>query len=365
MTALSTSAPSPQISVIVPVYNVEKYLWECLDSVISQTFADLEIIVIDDGSTDGSLAIAKEYEAKDPRIHVYHQNNIGLGETRNRGIGLATGKYLYCIDSDDFIDPDWLEALYNKAEETGADVVFGEIMSYWEDGRKPQLMHDHSPLTEGSLTYDDSNEEDFYRNIYFAGYFATAAWSKIERADFVCEHNLRYGDNRRIFGEDSWFNLQLLHARPRVAFVHGVHYYYRRRATSIMNSPKKDILKREATMVADYSRFIQGSRSYYLEKKILDGLSMTAFVLEVNNVLITGGRYRDFREGMKDVRQYPEFLDALCSYNRDRAYLYETSRQHRILNRWISFCYGHHMDGLALRTVWGLYRTMKKEGKYS
>ena len=126
----------PLVSVIIPVYNVEKYLNQCLDSVIAQTLTDIEIICVNDSSTDGSLGILEEYEKKDKRIRVVTQPNSGAGAARNRGLSMASGKYLSFLDSDDFFEPDMLELAYQKAEEDSADfVVFNSNQYYTDKGK--------------------------------------------------------------------------------------------------------------------------------------------------------------------------------------------------------------------------------------
>lgn len=110
------------VSVIVPVFNVKPYLAECLDSIIHQTYTDLQIILIDDGSTDGSGAVCDAYAAKDARIRVVHQENRGLSAARNRGIELATGEYLNFVDSDDYLLPDCIETLLKLCIEHDADM---------------------------------------------------------------------------------------------------------------------------------------------------------------------------------------------------------------------------------------------------
>ena len=112
-----------KVSVILPVYNVSDYLRQCMDSIVGQTLKDIEIICVDDGSTDDSLAILKEYEAKDQRVKVIQQANAGAGAARNKGLEIATGEYLSFLDSDDFFEPDMLEKAWSKAHETRAQVV--------------------------------------------------------------------------------------------------------------------------------------------------------------------------------------------------------------------------------------------------
>lgn len=120
----------PLVSVIIPVYNVEKYLRQCLDSIINQTLKDIEIICVDDGSTDSSLTILQEYKEKDSRIKVLQQQNQYAGVARNNGLKIAKGKYLSFLDSDDFFELNMLEEMYNKAEKDQSDIVICGWKSY-------------------------------------------------------------------------------------------------------------------------------------------------------------------------------------------------------------------------------------------
>lgn len=124
------------VSVIIPVYNAESYLEECLDSVCSQTHVELEIIIIDDGSNDKSLEICRSYEDKDKRIKVLSHKNQGVSFTRNRGIREAHGKYLMFVDADDMIAPTFIEHYVQEAEKSGADVIIGEIVFLMENGEE-------------------------------------------------------------------------------------------------------------------------------------------------------------------------------------------------------------------------------------
>ena len=122
-----------KITVIVPVYNVENYLNKCLDSLINQTYKNLEIIVINDGSTDNSGTICQEYAQKDNRIVYIEKENGGLSDARNAGLDRMTGSYVTFVDSDDWIEQDYVEVLYNKLTEHQADVSVGNYYSYNED----------------------------------------------------------------------------------------------------------------------------------------------------------------------------------------------------------------------------------------
>ena len=135
------------ISLIIPVYNVEKYLARCLDSVINQTFKDLEIICIDDGSTDNSSDILQNYALKDERIVVIRQANAGLSAVRNVGISRAKGEYICFIDSDDWIDFDFCEKLYNSAEKHSADIAVAGIIRACRFKRKYFLRFEEEKVS--------------------------------------------------------------------------------------------------------------------------------------------------------------------------------------------------------------------------
>ena len=124
----------PKVSVIIPVYNVEAYLRQCLDSVVNQTLKDIEIICVDDGSTDGSAAILKEYATKDERIKILTQSNSGAGAARNAGIARATGEWITFSDADDWIEPDAIEKMVAAAQREDADCVCCGMLRDWRNG---------------------------------------------------------------------------------------------------------------------------------------------------------------------------------------------------------------------------------------
>ena len=115
----------PKVSIIVPIYNVEKYIHKCIDSILSQTFTDFELILVDDGSPDKCGEICEQYALKDNRIKVVHKENGGLSDARNAGIDVASGKYIYFIDSDDWISPNSIISLLNFAEDNQCEIVQG------------------------------------------------------------------------------------------------------------------------------------------------------------------------------------------------------------------------------------------------
>lgn len=130
-----------KVSIVVPVYNVEKYLKRCVDSLIGQSYPNIEVLLVDDGSKDSSLSICKEYELKDSRIRVFHKENEGLGLTRNFGIEKATGEYITFVDSDDYLTPDAIAVMLKPATATDADVVIANM--FYKDEEMKVAVAEH------------------------------------------------------------------------------------------------------------------------------------------------------------------------------------------------------------------------------
>lgn len=218
------------ITVVIPVYNVEKYIKECLDSVLNQTFSDFEVICVNDGSTDKSLSILEEYTKKDTRIKVISQQNQGLSDARNTGIDTAQGKYIYFLDSDDWIEPDTLEVCYNTAEENQLDeLVFNRINVYENDEIKKTIPPDNNnifPTTTvmtGKELFTLMMHENFFRSPVQYRFFLRA---------FLLENKLHFYS--KLIHEDDLFSTQCAFFSKRSMFLDRKLYHHRRRENSIM-----------------------------------------------------------------------------------------------------------------------------------
>lgn len=180
---------TPDVSVILPVYNVKCYLEQCLDSLLSQTLKDIEIICVDDGSTDGSLDILKKYQNKDERIQVIEQINSGAGSARNTGLKIASGKYLSFLDSDDFFEPNMLETLFNCAQNDDLDIVCCDINLYDNVTKKisrPAWILKQNELPNKKIfNYKDISDSIF-------SFSHTAAWNKLFKRSFVEKEKLEF-----------------------------------------------------------------------------------------------------------------------------------------------------------------------------
>lgn len=213
------------ISVIVPIYNVEKYLSKCINSILEQTYKNLEIILIDDGSDDSSPQICDKYSKKDKRIKVIHKENKGVSSSRNKGLELSTGKYIVFVDSDDYIDKQMIEKLYNNLIENKADIsVCNHYYNYQKDTFElKKFLHQ-------KLTID--NNDKFY-NIYNDYSLSTIIpWGKIYKKEIFA--NIRYPIGK--IHEDEAIILDILTKASRVSYFDEPLYYYVKRDNSITNN---------------------------------------------------------------------------------------------------------------------------------
>lgn len=216
------------ISVIIPVYNVAPYLPECLDSVIGQTYTDLEIIIVNDGSTDESGAICNSYAQKDHRIRVIHQQNQGLSAARNAGIDAAHGEYISFLDSDDYMMPDLLEHLLNLCLEYGADMSACSFDILLESGKRiPRKGISFASMPEVYTGYEKMHAYVSLNKI------STTAYCKLY--DRTLFREIRFPVGR--LHEDVFTTCQLVHAAKKIVISGKIGCIYRMRADSITHAP--------------------------------------------------------------------------------------------------------------------------------
>lgn len=213
-----------KVSVIIPVYNVEKYLRQCLDSVINQTLKDIEIICVNDGSTDNSPQILEEYAAKDNRIKIINKTNGGLSSARNAGMEVAQGEFIGFVDSDDYLDLNFYESLYNRAKETNSDIVVCEYIYRFKDKSKTKkvfLKVDKNVVT--------SDVKEKFECLYLPVY--CYVHNKIYKKECIKE-NFVEGLNY----EDIYFTTKILSDNNKMAVAPNVAYNYRNNPNSIVNN---------------------------------------------------------------------------------------------------------------------------------
>jgi glycosyltransferase involved in cell wall biosynthesis len=220
---------NPKISIVVPIYNVEKYIYKCIDSILAQTFTNFELILVNDGSPDNCRGICEEYAEKEKRIKVIHKENGGVSSARNAGIKAATGQYIGFIDSDDFIHEKMYEVLYQNAVRYSSDIVVCDFLKVHED-----------EVPEKSCNNDFNLQH--YSNIQALNQLYTAApgksdmwvypWNKLYKR-WLFNH-LRYKEGR--IYEDEFIAHKILFNSTKITFVNEKLYYYLQRPNSYIGS---------------------------------------------------------------------------------------------------------------------------------
>lgn len=202
-----------KISVVVPVYNAEKYLVKCIDSVLKQTYNDWELILIDDGSTDGSADIIDNAAASDKRIIAVHQENMGPGETRNHGIDIATGDFLAFLDSDDYLDQDFFSLLQKKAK--NSDLVFIDVLQVTPTGRV---------LTKEQMSIYENWDKDRILRSQMTGKIPWGGVRKAVSVDLLRKNAIRYTSHA--VGEEALYSFRVLYAATSISFISEKPVYY-------------------------------------------------------------------------------------------------------------------------------------------
>ena len=230
-----------KVSIIVPIYNVEKYLPKCLDSLVNQTLDDIEIILVNDGSTDNSGIIAKQYyENHKNKIKYLEKENGGLSDARNFGIPYATGEYIAFLDSDDYIEIDSYKQMHEKAKEEDADYI--ECDFIWE--------YPNKQIIDKRLSYN--NKQEMLTNV------RVVAWNKLIKREIIIKNNLKFPKGLRY--EDIEFTYKLIPLLNKVSYIDKPFIHYVQRNNSIAN------VQNEKT--ADIFAILENVEKYYIEKNL-------------------------------------------------------------------------------------------------
>ena len=265
----------PKISVVVPVYNTEKFLHRCIDSVLAQTFTDWELLLIDDGSKDSSGAICETYVAKDARIRVIHKENTGVSDTRNLGLDVARGKYLLFLDADDFwLQSDSMSMFVQKAEEHNLDIVRGEYSAMHEDGSfawSRRISKKRKQYAERVLYSGEFLEYGIHGE-----FFLPLSMFKRSRIG-----NLRF-EKGRVFLEDMLFYSTFLLQDLKCMYLPNIRFYgYRKNENSASNKVSVKQLADSFSMCYRFHNLAQNTRDVALKNKfVYNSIMMYYWTLE-------------------------------------------------------------------------------------
>ena len=210
-----------KISIIVPIYNVEKYLRDCIESIINQTYTEIEIILVNDGSTDSSLEICKEYAEKNDKIKIVNKKNGGLSDARNAGLRHATGKYIMFVDSDDYLALNSCEILYNAIKDTDFEFITANFAFTNNDGTPWK-----KPMFNDKFQNIPLDIEDYKESFYLVN---STVWNKIFKKEFIDKNNLSFEVG--LLAEDAVFTTLAFLKTKKTYYIKDVVYYYRQRET--------------------------------------------------------------------------------------------------------------------------------------
>jgi len=239
-----------KVSIIVPIYNVEDYLEECLSSIINQTFEYIEIILINDGSTDRSFEIMKDFAKKDNRIKIISQQNKGVSEARNVGIRIASGQYILFVDSDDIILTNTVETLYNKIIQTNSDVLLGNVLHYYPDGSKVLVCKRNEILN--NLTCISS--EDFFTKYMGEKDFLMLVYLFFCKRELIVEKKIFF--KKGIIYEDELWCVQILLNANSISVIDFNYYSYRQREDSLTHSDINFRIKSSFIVAREYNKIV-------------------------------------------------------------------------------------------------------------
>lgn len=296
-------------SIILPIYNVEKYLKECVDSIQAQTFKDFEIILVDDGSKDSSPAICDDLASQDERIKVIHKPNGGLSDARNVGTAEAKGEYIIYIDSDDFItSDDFLKDIHEKAVATNSDIVLYKFSKYFDDIKKLENCTFTLDFVESITESDELLNELVKKDAYYG-----MAWIKAFRREIVVKNNIQF--EKGLLGEDMDWYFGLILCSNRISAIDKSYIAYRQREGSITTSLKLKNLTDFIYILEKWSGRIKNADISDNKKKALMG----ALAKYYSNMFITYVRVKDSekKKYIKKIKNLSHLLDYSMS-NRPR-----------------------------------------------
>lgn len=296
-----------KVSVIVPVYNTEKYLDRCMESLLRQTLPEIEIIVIDDGSKAVCAEKCDQWKKRDSRIHVIHKKNQGLGFARNTGIEAANGKYLVFIDSDDYVESEMCKTLYEEAEREKADIVVAGYKKVYPNGKEEICNNERIPkVLKGKQVISVllANMLGAPPNYYSDDYIGMSVWKNLYSREIVKKYKIRFPSEREYISEDIIFHIYFLQHVKKAVVLPDAFYCYCQNGDSLTTTYKKN-------------RFYMVKKLYLYEEKLLKEIGayevgklqlMRTFIANVRVCIMQevafGIKNHSVRDTKKRIKEY-------------------------------------------------------------
>ncbi len=245
---------SIKVTLLISVYDTEKYLEKCLDSIINQTLKDIEIIIVNDQSPDNSIDIIRQYEKNDERIRVFDIKNQGVSHARNLGIKHAKGECIIFIDSDDYLNLDMIELMYNEIIKTDSHMAVCNFNRVFDDYiEEPFLL-----MPKEKTIIIDNNIELVSGVIGEKIFLGGCVWNKLFKTDFLRETKLKFEERDKIYAEDAFFYFKLLKYIKKISIIDQPLYNYYQRKTSVSNSYKTNLIERCINFISELEKYYKG-----------------------------------------------------------------------------------------------------------
>lgn len=316
----------PRVSVIIPAYNVEKYIEKSVSSLRNQTLTDIEIILVDDSSTDSTLEICNRMAEEDPRIKVIHKENEGAGLARNAALEIATGEYIGFIDSDDFVEPDMLETLCKKAEEYGSDLVMsgvifvdgnifsskGErtIKNYFEEDTHFETEEELKKLRMGIIGSTPNDADD--------SRYGMSIWKNLFKNEIIRENNITFESEREKLSEDALFMVDYISHIKKATGIPQAFYNYYRNEASISKSYKEDRFEKSLVFAEEvekrFKKDISPDEYKIYIYRFWQAMCRVICSQEIIHAKETGTAYAELRKRLKAVCTHSLSREALRCY---------------------------------------------------
>lgn len=318
--------PKPKVSIIIPVYNVEKYIERCVNSLKQQTLTDIEIILVDDSSTDSSLKICKSLAKEDHRIKVITKVNEGAGYARNAALKIAKGEYIGFVDSDDYVEKDMFSTLYKKAEEYGADLVMSGVKfvdgnmfseqgdcvqkNYFENDTHFETEEELKKLRMGIIgaTPDDADDSKYGMSI----------WKNLFRHEIIKENNLKFESEREMLSEDALFMVDFIACIKKATGIKNAFYNYCRNGDSISKSYKKDRFQKSLVFVKEvekrFCKDIEENEYRIYIDRFWQAMCRVLCSQEIMHAKDNGIKYAELKARLKVVCTHELTVKTLGSY---------------------------------------------------
>lgn len=290
-----------KVSVIVPVYKVQKYLSRCMESLINQTLKDIEIILIDDGSPDQCPELCDEYARKYNNIKVIHQKNAGLGMARNAGLEIAQGIYIAFVDSDDYLDKRALENLYEIADKNSADTVLG---AYYREDNEGNIIKGQEPIKNKVFEGKENIKKNVLANMLGSPkeyhddiYLMMAVWMGLYSNKIIQENKIRFCSERQFISEDIIFDMDYYPFTKKVIISDKPYYYYCENGDSLTLSYKEDRFEKNKILFEEIER-----RGEILELDISERLDRS-FIGRARQCIYSEVKYNKYLKARNNIKK--------------------------------------------------------------